>query len=392
MDVSPINRCRGCHADPGRLHEVLRLDPMPLAGAFCRTAAEALAAPLLPLTWMECAACGLVQVLEDVPDSLLFSTYNYASSTVPGLVRHFEDYAGLLGRHHGADPLTVLEIGCNDGVLLRRLPASWRRIGVDPSDVAFEAARGADYELIHRPFSTEAVEAAGLAGKVDVISGSNCLAHVSDLRAIFLAAAVALRVGGEFWIEVHDLDALLEGAQWDTIYHEHKAEWSEAALGSCVSACGFQWRETTRIPMHGGAIRVRFQRVSGPTPAPSCPGPQRGLDRLRRAYANRHGVPTVRRLLELQSQGQTIAAYGAAGRAKVYLAQIPELEFAYIVDESPLRIGRFIPRSATPIVPPGQLVAQPPAACLVTAWNYRDDIIRKTTQWKGEWLTAFPAE
>src|SRR5438105_11161625 len=98
------------------------MDPMPLAGLFCRTRDEAHAAPVFPLTWIRCGACGLVQVLEDVSDDILFQEYSYASSSVGGLVRHFEEYADFLAqRYGGSSAIALLEIGCNDGVLLRRL-------------------------------------------------------------------------------------------------------------------------------------------------------------------------------------------------------------------------------------------------------------------------------
>src|SRR5688500_5182420 len=118
------------------------MDPMPLAGMFCETAEEARSAPVFPLTWMHCAGCGLVQVRENVDDAFLFSKYNYSSSTVPGLVRHFESYSEFLTERYGiSGNVRFLEIGCNDGVLLNRLPQNWKLFGCDPSDVAARAAK-----------------------------------------------------------------------------------------------------------------------------------------------------------------------------------------------------------------------------------------------------------
>ncbi len=382
--------CRGCHAPDTGFDPLLAMDPMPLAGMFCRTPEAAAIAPCFPLTWIRCQQCGLVQVLEDVPDRLLYSEYNYASSTVPGLVRHFTGFAAHLASQYPASGVTYLEIGCNDGVLLRQLPPAWRRIGVDPSDVALRGVSPGGHELFNQPFTPDLVRQTGLEGRVDVVSGSNCLAHISDLRQVFEAAALSLRVGGHFWVEVHDLQATLAGAQWDTIYHEHKAEWSEAALIRCLAPLGFAWVSTDRLPLHGGLLRIRMRRESGPQPIPAGLEDHReDVGRLAEAYRNRRDSAAVRQLLDLRKAGRTLAAYGASGRANVYLNQIPELGFAYIIDESPLRCGRFIPRIGTPITPPARLLGEPAAACLVTAWNYRDDIIRKNPDHRGAWLTAF---
>lgn len=73
-----------------------------------------------------------------------------------------------------------------------------------------------------------------LEDSIDVISGSNCLAHISDLKSVFKGIAAALKAGGHFWIEVHDLKSTLNSGQWDTIYHEHKVEWSLQSLQLCL--------------------------------------------------------------------------------------------------------------------------------------------------------------
>ena len=392
MIFASITQCRGCHAAIDRCEVVLTMDPMPLAGVFCPTEATALAAPLIPLTWMLCSECELVQVAENVSDATLFSHYNYSSSSIAGLVQHFVGYAEFLkARYSGSDRLSFLEIGCNDGVLLQRLPQHWNLLGVDPSDVALRATTSpVHYTLHNQPFTLGLVLDQRLEGKIDVISGSNCLAHISDLRSVFEAVALALRIGGDFWLEVHDLASLLRGCQWDTIYHEHKVEWSEQSLQRCLAPLGFSHVQTLKTPMHGGALRICFRKESHRGSSPVQPNVLRPLlKRLQEAYHHRYETKAARLLIKSKQQGYCIAAYGAAGRANVYLNQLQELRFDYIVDEAPLRVNKFIPRVATPIVPQTRLLEQPANDCLITAWNYREDIIRKNPAYSGTWLTAF---
>ena len=392
-DYSEIHRCRGCHAERGDMETVMTMDPMPLAGQFCKRRDDALAAKRFPLTWVFCRHCGLVQVAEDVSGENLFETYNYASSTVGGLVRHFEGFSRFLQQQHSDSPdLSFLEIGCNDGVLLNRLPDNWNKLGVDPSDVASRAsAENEGYDLVSAPFTAELVRERGWVERWDVVSGSNCLAHISDLRDVFAGVYEALKLGGWFWIEVHDLDALLQGSQWDTIYHEHKVEWSGGSLKRCVELCGFRLNHEERTPLHGGALRFGFRKTGAPVALEdgglmvAC-----GLAELADAYRNRGEVPAVSELLAAKQAGARIAAYGAAGRANVYLNQMRPLAFEFIVDEAPLRMNHFIPSVGTPIVPPSQLIVDQPDYCLITAWNYRDDIIAKNPEYRGKWLTAFP--
>lgn len=392
-----ITRCRACHARSGRLRPVLAMASMPLAGAFSASEKEARGQPSYPLTLMQCGVCTVIQVIEDISDDVLFSAYNYASSTIDGLVRHFAEFGRLLSTRYGAIPITFLEIGCNDGVLLNQLPSHWRLVGVDPSDVARRALQvRAAYELINLPFALHLVEDNDLVGRVDVISASNCLAHISDVRAVFEAAHTALRDNGEFWVEVHDLDALLRGTQWDSIYHEHRLEWSTRSLQYCLQSVGFEVVQMIHRPLHGGLLRCCFRktphrRIRAHPRAPSTTMEADGLEALRAAYGARYETPVAIALRHALKNREPIAAYGASGRGSVYLNQLPDLLFSYVVDESPVRFGRFVPGVAVPVVTRDIFRMEPPTHCLITAWNYADDIVQKNPQYRGHWLTAFGA-
>ncbi len=367
------------------------MDPMPLAGVFCATPEEARSAPRYPLTWTRCRACQLVQVLEDIDDDVLFQTYNYASSTVPGLVKHFDAYADWLANRYGGGPVRLLEIGCNDGVLLRRLPATYRTLGVDPSDVARKASAG-PYELVNAPFTASTSANLPGAGAYDVVTASNCLAHIGDLRDVFLGVDRVLRPDGAFLIEVHDLAATLGSGQWDTIYHEHKAEWSAGSLQTCLAPLGFALEHLERLPLHGGLLRACFRKSSGPISTPHAE--LLGFERLIAAYRDRRNSGVYRALRSAMDGGKDIVAYGAAGRANVWLNQLPELTFRYIVDDAPLRSGRWLPGVGTPVVPSARFEVDPPDVCLITAWNYARDIMAKHPGAPVEWLQTFadPAE
>ena len=59
----------------------------------------------------------------------MFEDYYYLSSVNPGLVRHFEKLAAEL-----ADAKFVVDIGSNDGILLKPLKARGvKALGIEPS-------------------------------------------------------------------------------------------------------------------------------------------------------------------------------------------------------------------------------------------------------------------
>jgi SAM-dependent methyltransferase len=361
--------CRACRSD--RLDPVFEMDPMPLAGGFAATAEEARAMPKYPLTWVLCHDCGLVNVSPDIPDDVIYRTYSYAASTVPALVRHHAEFARVLTERYPSD-IRFLEIGCNDGVLLNQLPKTWDRAGVDPSDVAWAQAETADYFLVGEPFTSDTFA----ADTFDVVTSSNAFAHFTGIADALDGVARVLKPGGEFWVEVHDLDATLGSGQWDTIYHEHKVEWSAESLAANLERRGFREVDISDLPLHGGILRGVFRKEHYPTD--HYPHDAGDFESLRRAYRERKRPPLIAHS----------AAYGAAARATVYLNQMWPLSIDYVVDGSPLRAGKFVPGIGIPVLSPEVFDTDRPETTLITAWNHQRDIRAKHAGYGG-WVTAW---
>ena len=354
--------CRACGSD--RLVHVFGMDSMPLAGAFAATREEALAAERFPIDWHRCRDCGLVNVAPDIPDHLIYSDYSYRASDVPALVAHHKAFAAWLVDRF-PDTTSFLEIGGNDGVLLRELPESWGRINSDPSDVA----QGSGFPAL--PAWPPPI---GESAAFDLITSSNAFAHFDRLGDGLAAVRSALRDGGHFVMEVHDLDATLATGQWDTVYHEHKAEWSLPALAAAGSIHGLRIIHHERLPLHGGLLRAVFAKDHPRRPTPP-PAPDFGP--LARKYAERRPV------------GAT-AAYGAAARATVYLNQVRE-PVEFIADGSPRRHGRWVPGVGIPVVSPPEFdrMTTREDRVLVTAWPHAADIKRQHPDFPGSWVTAW---
>jgi SAM-dependent methyltransferase len=361
--------CRACGST--RLTPVFEMEPMPLAAAYTATPEEARALPKYPLTWLWCARCGLVNVTPDIPDDELYRHYQYAASEVPALVRHHAAFADFLFARHGAEH-SILDIGCNDGVLLREME-TWERWGVDPSDIASEAQEG--WGLVNEPFRSGLFKT-----QFDVITSSNSLAHFTDISDAIEGIREALAPGGVAYVEVHDLDATLRTGQWDTVYHEHKVEWSADSLRRAFAIHGLEMRTLAHLPLHGGLLRASFVRgrhhfpLSGPT-MPDFAG-------LQASYNGRRDTDAYRAM----SAGGD--AYGAAARASVYLNQTG-LTPRVIVDGSVRRQGRHIPGVGTQILGPTlwEAMSAPPRT-LITAWNHADDIKARHPEYDG-WVTAW---
>ena len=91
-------------------------------------------------------ACGLLQMSVTVPPEVLYTSYWYRSGTNQTMRDHLAGIAQEAAELVARPDATALDIGCNDGTLLRSYPESFRKIGIDPSDIA-ESASG-ELEII----------------------------------------------------------------------------------------------------------------------------------------------------------------------------------------------------------------------------------------------------
>lgn len=390
--------CRGC--DRSTLEPILDFGPQPLAGGFLSGPEKTASEPRFPLAVHFCTSCGLLQILEPVDPEILFQDYSFSSSTIGPLVEHFRGYADrLVERFH---PKTVVEFGANDGVLVAPLvERGVRAIGVDPSQNITEMARQKGLDVVTGYFDVETARAIRTrAGAADVVTGSNAFAHNDRPDRILEAAREMLQPNGVFALEVMYAGDLLETLQWDTLYHEHLTFYSLTSLSRLLARFGFTVFDAERLPMHGGSLRV-FAASDG---RPEGQGlrdvrayeEKNGLAELgtwqRFADESRHRIRVVKEIFGRLNDAKTrVWAYGAAGKATMWVnvCEMPYLEA--VVDASPLRAGKLMPGTHTPIVFPDEMKRRPPDVVFVTAWNYADHIRAKETWYHGLWSTPLPA-
>src|SRR5712671_7383267 len=111
-------RCRSCDSQKGTL--LLDLGLQPLANNLLSPADLDKSEPKFPLRLAVCQSCWLLQILELVPPTDLFSEYLYFSSFSDALLRHAREAAERYLRDFSLNNQShVVEIASNDGYLLQ---------------------------------------------------------------------------------------------------------------------------------------------------------------------------------------------------------------------------------------------------------------------------------
>lgn len=393
-----MKACGGCQGS--RLRPVVSLGSMPPVNAFLDPGRPGGAVPrekdkekAFPLDLYFCERCTLVQLHPVVDPALLFGTYTYLSSASRTNVERLETLADGLSARFALDARSrILEIGSNDGTLLRRFQRQTSHVvGVDPARnvAALAAADGVDTVVDF--FSEEVARALRRAhGGFDVILALNVVAHTPDFVGLFSRAGELLNPGGHFVIEVvHVLPTLLRG-EIDTIYHEHVYCFSLHALRHACAGAGLVIVDAEKISAQGGSLRVVMQRASGDGVVSDRVGAllaeesRAGLDRASTyasiaalADALRDGVRSGVR--ELRRSADLVVGLGASARGVVLMnyCGLTTSDLDFVVDDTPLKQGKLVPGCHIPVADWTRIPKDGNIACLMLSWNYRREVLEK---------------
>ena len=95
---------------------------------------------------------------------------------------------------------------------------------------------------------------------------------------------------------------------------------------------------------------------------------------------------------KIKSKGKSIACYGAPAKATTlfYYFGIAEM-VDFIVDDAPLKQGKFMPGSHIPILSAEELFKRKPGYLFILAWNFKDPIIKKVKEkgYRGKFILPF---
>jgi methylation protein EvaC len=295
----------------------------------------------------------------------------------------------------------VIEFGANDGTLVAALAQrGMRAVGIDMAPNVTQMARDRGLEVLTGAFGPGTLhELLDLAGPADLVTGSNVFAHNESPGAILQAADGVLAPDGVLCLEVMYAGDLLEQLQWDTLYHEHLTFYSLGTLAPLLDRFGFEAIDAERIPMHGGSLRVSAARPGRRSPSPRMAeltawetsvalNDAATWDDF--ASLSRRRIDAFAETMRRLAADATIWAYGAAGKATMWVNACNMTYLKAVVDASPLRAGKLMPGTHTPIVSPEAFKEASPDYVFASAWNYLEAIRGNEPQYEGYWIVPLP--
>ena len=403
MKAHALLACRACG---GPLSPpFLDLGEQPLANGFLAQGADVEAEPRLALRAVRCLNCDLLQ-LDHVADAeSIFGDYAYLSSVSSTWLEHARAFCERqILRQRLSESSFVLEVASNDGYLMRNFVA--RRIpclGVEPAANVAERARAIGVPTLSAFFGRRtAAEIVAEHGCADLVVANNVLAHVPDVVDFIAGLALCVKPDGLISIEFPHVLRMIEGLQFDTIYHEHFSYWSLRAVEPALAAAGLEVVDVEELPTHGGSLRV-YAAPRGARVASGAVAALRELEAARLTQATLQAFSARVQvcldgfrayLAQARQRGLRLAAYGAAAKGNTFLNAVGEAarDIVAVADANPLKIGARLPGSHIPVLGALDVIALRPDAILVLPWNLMDEISRalRALGFRGVILRAIP--
>ena len=398
----PTALCRVCGAT--LVDSFVDLGMSPLCESFLPEGRLNEMEPFYPLKAWFCRGCFLVQLEQYVSAADIFTDYAYFSSYASSWVKHADDYVAQAVQRLALGPRSfVVELASNDGYLLqsfvrRNIPC----LGIEPAANVARAAIEKGVPTLVKFFDAELGASLAAEGKrADLVLGNNVLAQVPDVHSFVAGIRNLLAPDGTLTLEFPHLQRLIEGNQFDTIYHEHFSYFSMIALDRILGAHDLAAVDVEELSTHGGSLRVWAKRAEAAEPASARLLELRAREEALgfrspatyRAFEERVHA-TKRRLLSLligaKAAGKRIVGYGAPGKGNTLLnycgIRTDFIEFT--VDKNPHKQGKFLPGTHIPIRAPEKLDEAKPDYIFILPWNFKDEILAQLAHARG-WGAKF---
>lgn len=401
-----------CQFCTSQLHDSFcDLGMSPLSNAFLKKENLQLMEPFYPLHAYTCPSCFLVQLQEFQSPEQIFSDYAYFSSLSQTWLNHAKNYTeAMIKRFHLSPSSQVIEIASNDGYLLQYfLEQGIPVLGIEPAENVAEVAREKGIPTLAKFFGVKTAQELVSQGKqADLLLGNNVLAHVPNLKDFIGGMKIILKPQGVITMEFPHLLKLMEGNQFDTIYHEHFSYLSLLTVEKIFAHFDLVLFDVEEIPTHGGSLRVYIKHLVDSSKAVSdSVGSLRqqeqayGLNDMA-SYRNfAEQVKETKRklvnfLITAKQAGKTIAGYGAPAKGNTLLnyCGIRSDFIDYTVDLSPFKQGRYLPGTHIPVHHPDKIKETKPDYLLILPWNIKEEIIQQMAhirQWGGQFVIPIPS-
>jgi len=388
--------CRVCGSSA--LTKVIDLGEQNLQGSFIKPGKQMPPTRKIATTLLRCdpmkdeKACGLLQMEHTVPPEILYSAYWYRSGTNRTMRDHLKGIADEAATILQKSRARVLDIGCNDGTLLKCYPAGFEKFGVDPSDIAQEIS--SDITVIRDIFPTPELTNRAKNKPFDIVTSIAMFYDLEDPIKFTKEIRNILAPQGIWIFEMSYMPTMLKMNSYDTICHEHLEYYSLAVIEYILRQADMKIFNVSLNSINGGSIRCQATHTDNF--AYKKPEFSQNIKTLRqeefdleldtdKPYKNFQERINIHKeklnsvLKELKREGKRIHIYGASTKGNTILqwCGIDHRIVDVAAERNPDKYGASTLGTDIPIVSEADSQAMNPDYYLVLPWHFKEEFIER---------------
>tara|TARA_Y100000768_G_scaffold111670_1_gene82264 strand:- start:8280 stop:9512 length:1233 start_codon:yes stop_codon:yes gene_type:complete len=323
------------------------------------------------------------------PKKMFNNNYAFLSSTSDSMKNHFKKYALTLKKMIKKKNFSILEVGCNDGILLENFK-NQDHLGVEPSKNVYKISKNKKLNVINKFFNLKLADSKFLKKKkFDIICGANVFCHIPNLEELFKAAEFFLNKNGIFVIEEPYLGDVIEKSSYDQIYDEHIYIFSAHSIDKIANFFNLELYHAERQKTHGGSMRYYLNKKNSRVKTKELKAimnweKKLGLDNYKKILKFRKKCENSKKnflnKIKKFSIKNKLYGYGATSKSTTILnyCKLSTKYIEGIFDTSNTKIGKFTPGTKIPILNYNdKFKLIKPKICVLFAWNHFKEICEK---------------
>ncbi len=388
--------CRICGSD--KLTPIINIGEQYLQGSFIKPGKEMPPMRKISTSLVRCdatqdeSACGLLQMAHSVPPEILYSAYWYRSGTNKTMLDHLKEIADKTSTMINIKDAAVLDIGCNDGTLLSFFPETFKRYGVDPSDVAKEIK--GNFQIVQDLFPSEELTRKLDGKKLDLITSIAMFYDLEDPVGFAKSIKEFLSPEGVWVFEMSYMPLMLKMNSYDTICHEHLEYYSLAVIEFLLKKSGLKIVNTELNDINGGSIRCyathvdnfKFRSAEFDSKISNLRQEEFDLeldtDKPYKNFQDRinvHKEELSNLLKKLKREGKSIHIYGASTKGNTILqwCGLDHRLIDFAAERNPDKYGAITLGTDIPIVSEKESREMKPDYYLVLPWHFKKEFIER---------------
>jgi len=352
--------------------------------------------------------CGLLQLKHTASRTLLYKQYWFRSGLNETMKMALSD---ITQKAEGFVKLSpediVLDIGCNDGTLLRTYKSKAKLVGFEPANNLIKEAEKGTHYVINDFFSFNSFRKHFDGLKCKIITSIAMFYDLEDPNSFVKDVVQCLSDNGIWIIQMAYLDPMLKLNAFDNIGHEHLEYYSFKSLKRLLERHKLDIFNVELNDVYGGSFRVYVKHRNNklmsilPLVAKLEHDEEKfGLDnkKIYEDFAKRV-INIKERLYNFikteTERGKLVYAYGASTKGNTLL-QYCNLDHSLIkkaADRDPIKYGKKTIGTEIPIISEEQARLEKPDYFLILPWHLLEYFEQREKQFLdngGKFIVPLP--